>query len=250
MAARKPKTTDFSNPPANLNEHLFYGLTLDDKQKIFRDMIWNEDINAVFCDAKAGSGKTLIAVATAVLLYKYGIYKGIHYIVAANAEGRQGFLPGTQQEKTAPYLQGLWSALETIGEWPEKVIKGVNQNPEAEKDGSCYITAESSTFLRGANIGSSAKKIVIIDESQNFTIPDLRKTLTRICDGSKAIVIGHQLQTDIAWQSSAFGPCLEHFRSKNDPRFAFCELSTCHRSLVAQVADEPWKVPHLKAGEL
>lgn len=132
----------------------------------------------------------------------------------------------------------MWSALETIGEWPEKVIRGLN--PDAEKEGFAYITAESESYLRGSNIGSSSKKILIVDEAQNFSIPNLRKTLTRLCDGSKAIVIGHQLQTDIPVFSSGFASCMEHFRSKANDRFAFCQLSKCYRGLVAQTADECW----------
>lgn len=234
------KKVDYSTPPKDLTDSLFFGLTLDDEQKTFRDLIWNPDVDVVFVDARAGSGKSLVSVATSVLLVKYGLFAGIHYVVSANAEGRQGYLPGSQQEKTAPYLQGLWSALETIGEWPEKTIKGINM--DSEKEGTAYITAESSTYLRGANIGGSSKKILIIDEAQNFTVPDLRKTLTRACDGTKVIVIGHQLQTDIPKHASGFLPCMEHFRSKNNPRFAFCELTTNHRSVVANVADEPWEM--------
>ena len=87
---------NYSSPPQTLGDHMFFGLKLDPEQITFRDAIWSPDIDAVFVDAKAGSGKTLIAVATAVLMVQYDLYKGIHYIVAANAEGRQGYLPGTQ----------------------------------------------------------------------------------------------------------------------------------------------------------
>lgn len=236
--ATKKKQIDFSNAPKTLDDHPFFGMKLDEQQIAFRDAIWNPDIDIVFVDAKAGSGKTQIAVATSVLLVQYGLYQGIHYVVSANAEGRQGYIPGDMNQKTAPYLQGLWSALETIGEWPEKLIRGLN--PEFEKEGSAFITAESESYLRGANIGSSNKKILIVDESQNFTEPNLRKTLTRLCDGSKAIVIGHKLQTDIPIRQSGFVSCMNHFKSKDNPRFAFCELSRCYRGLVAQTADEEW----------
>lgn len=235
MATRK-KQIDYSHPPETLKDHPFYGLKLDEEQTAFRDAIWNPDIDAVFVDAKAGAGKTLISVATSVLMVRYDLYKGIHYVVSANAESRQGYLPGSLQEKTAPYLQGLWSALTTIGEWPEKVIKGIEL--EGDKEGSAFITAESESFLRGANIGDSGPKILIIDEAENFSIPNLRKTLTRVCEGSKAIIIGHRLQTDIS--NSGFVRCQTHFMGKNNPRFAFCNLTNCYRGLVARTADEEW----------
>ena len=49
-----PKT----NAPDSLENHIFYGLALDEQQKIFRDAIWNRDRIAVICNAKAGTGKT------------------------------------------------------------------------------------------------------------------------------------------------------------------------------------------------
>ena len=240
--ARKIKQVDYTDVPQTLKDHPFFGMKLDNEQMVFRDMIWNKDVDVVFVNARAGSGKTLIAVATSVLLYKYGIYDGgIHYVMSAHAEGRQGFLPGDSYNKNMPYMSGLWSALETIGEFPEKVIKGVTL--EAEKTGDAYITAETSTYLRGSNIGGSSKKILIVDEAQNFTVPDLRKTLTRACEGTKVIVIGHDLQCDIDWMRSGFTKCMRHFASKNNQRFAFCELTQCHRGLVAQTADEDWDLP-------
>lgn len=118
------------------------------------------------------------------------------------------------------------------------MIRGLN--PDMEKEGLAYITAESETYLRGANIGATSKKILIVDEAENFTVPNLRKTLTRLCEGSKAIVIGHHLQTDIAKNASGFVLCMEHFKSKHNNRFCFCDLTHCYRGLVAQTADEDW----------
>lgn len=75
--AKKNFNVDYSNPPETLENHIFYGLQLDEQQKEFRDAIWSTNKLIVFCDAKAGSGKTTIATATANLLVKYGRYKNI-----------------------------------------------------------------------------------------------------------------------------------------------------------------------------
>ena len=72
--AKKNMTVNYSDPPQTLDEHPFYGLVLDEEQKIFRDAIWNDDKLIIFCNAKAGSGKTVIATATADLLCKYDKY--------------------------------------------------------------------------------------------------------------------------------------------------------------------------------
>lgn len=54
--------------PENLHGHIFYGLTLDEEQKVFRDAIYSKDNDIVFCEAAAGTGKTLISVATGILM--------------------------------------------------------------------------------------------------------------------------------------------------------------------------------------
>lgn len=63
----------------NDEENLFYGLVTDQEQRKFRDAIWREDNIVTICNAKAGTGKTTIALATANLLYEYERYHGIVY---------------------------------------------------------------------------------------------------------------------------------------------------------------------------
>ena len=65
MARQSKKVEVFKDAPETLNEHPFYGFQLDEDQKYFRDCIWNKDKLLILCDAKAGSGKTTMAFATA-----------------------------------------------------------------------------------------------------------------------------------------------------------------------------------------
>ena len=80
--AKKNTSMEIYDVPATLQEHPFYGLRLDEYQKVFRDAIWDTEKLIVFCNAKAGTGKTLIATATANLLYQYGRCNGIVYIAS------------------------------------------------------------------------------------------------------------------------------------------------------------------------
>ena len=68
--------------PATLEDHMFYGLALDEDQKKFRDAIWSPEKLIVLCNAKAGTGKTTVALGVANLLYQYGLYNGIIYIAS------------------------------------------------------------------------------------------------------------------------------------------------------------------------
>lgn len=223
--------------PLELQDHIFFGLELDEDQVRYRDAIWDPNVDIVFCNAPAGTGKTLIAVATAVLCCQYGLKDEIVYVMHP-VNDAQGFLPGTISEKSSVYFEALYQSLVTINEWPDRVIKTTSM---ADQKSDGYITAITDTYLRGSNVGGSFPTIMIIDEAQNYTEFALRKTLTRACEGTKVVCIGHDLQCDLRGDSSGFVRCMNHFKSKNNPRFQFCELHNVHRSLVAKTADEPWE---------
>ena len=114
--ARNNTGTDIYDVPITLSKHPFYGLQLDEQQQAFRDAIWNKDKLIVFCNAKAGTGKTLIATATANLLYEYGRSNGIVYIASPTQEQKQGYLKGTIEEKSEPYFEPFYEALLNIGQ--------------------------------------------------------------------------------------------------------------------------------------
>lgn len=237
-------TREPESAPEDLNNHIYFGLELDEDQKKFRDAIWDKDTDIVFCNAAAGTGKTLVAVATSVLLCQYGLFDDIVYVMHPVGDP-QGFLPGTISEKSSVYFEALYQSLITIGEWPERCIKSTSMT--TDKNGTGYVTAITDTYLRGSNIGGVNPTILILDEAQNYTEHSLRKVLTRACKGTKVICIGHDLQCDLNGDAKSFLRCMKHFESKNNPRFKFCELHTSHRSLVAEIADEEWPELEKKA---
>lgn len=221
--------------PETLDGHIFYGLTLDEDQKRFRDAIWDRENIITICNAKAGSGKSLLAVATANLLVSYGLYDGIVYIFAPTMEQKQGFIPGDPTDKNAPYRQPLDDALMTIGLNPDIVVKG--DNMQAIKQGKAYIDFISHTYLRGTNFDH---KVVIIDESQNYYYDEIKKTLTRIHDNCKVVLIGETSQCDIVKrpERSGFQIYLDAFREiEEDPRVALCELTKNYRGWLSDFCD-------------
>ena len=234
MANTKNKQSAKMDAPKTLDNHPFYGLTLDNEQKTFRDAIWNPEKLIVFCNAKAGTGKTLVATATADLLVQYGRYDGIVYISAPTQEGKLGFLPGEIAEKTFVYNEPFLEALIKLNINPHTAI---NQLLDAmgQKNGNGYIDAITHVYLRGCNFEN---KVVIVDEAQNYYCDELKKTLTRMSDTCKVIVIGHRGQIDLYHnpENSGFVRYVEHF--KDDPRTAICELKTNHRGWISSHADE------------
>lgn len=233
MAKKKQTFEVHGDAPKTLTEHPFYGLQLDEEQIEFRDAIWNPDNLIVFANSKAGTGKTLIAVATANLLVQYGLYDGIVYVVSPVQEEKSGFLPGDADSKTRVYTAPLYDALSKLDINP---FTAVNQESIMnQKDGTGYIDCVSHLWLRGCNL---EHKIVICEESQNFYQDELKKVLTRISDTSKTIVIGHSGQCDLYHnpERSGFTPYIEHFR--NEPYAEICNLTINHRGKVSTHADE------------
>lgn len=210
----------------------FCGFNLDEDQIKFRDAIMDPDKLIIFCNAKAGTGKTTIATACANLLYNLKLYEGIVYIAAPTQEQKQGYLKGSIDEKSEPYFTPFYEALEEIG---VNMNTSLSNNIMSCKKGTAYIECMTHTFRRGTNLKN---KVIIIDEAQNYYKDELKKVLTRIHDTCKTIVIGHSGQIDLYKYPERSG--FEHYINwfKDDPRTAICNLSINHRGWVSTHADE------------
>jgi predicted ribonuclease YlaK len=220
--------------PKKISEDsLFFGLNLSDEQKELRDAIYGDNYDIIFCNSRAGTGKSLISIACAKLMVSEGRYNGLKYIFSPCEEDKLGFTPGTTEEKENKYLLPLYDSLLTINESPEKSLI-TNGTSLAKKNGTAWIEAMSHTFMRGTNISN---KIVIMEECQNWKVNEIKKVLTRCHDNSKIIVIGHSGQIDLKnKKESGFEKYIEHFR--NEKRCKICTLTINFRGWVANHADE------------
>lgn len=199
---------------------------LTKEQKIYVDSIFDNQVTIV--NAKAGSGKTTLAVAVCKVLGMDLVY--IHPTVE---EGRLGFMPGTEQDKISKYHQPLRDALYEINENPSQVIFSEN-NIEGIKAGKVWVNACSDAFLRGTNLKGG--KLILIDEAQNFTYPQLRKIFTRISDDCKVVICGHDEQCDLPdVTQSGFVPYLNYLSTKDYVQV--CTLSRNFRGIFASDTD-------------
>ena len=133
----------------------------------------------------AGTGKTYLAVAMAVKAFKS---KDVSRIIltrpAVEAGEKLGFLPGDLQNKVDPYLRPLYDALfEMLGF--EKVEKLIERN---------VIEVAPLAYMRGRTLNDA---FIILDESQNTTIEQMKMFLTRIGFNSKAVITGDVTQIDL-----------------------------------------------------
>lgn len=157
-----------------------------------------EDNDLLFAIGPAGSGKTYTAIALAVRALKN---KEVRRIIlsrpAVEAGEKLGFLPGDMKDKIDPYLQPLYDALQDM-------IPGVKLAELMEKG---IIQIAPLAFMRGRTL---ADAIVILDEAQNTTIPQLKMFLTRLGIHGKMIVTGDLTQIDLpASQRSGLKDAIE-----------------------------------------
>ena len=156
-------------------------------QKRYVEAIKKNDV--VFGVGPAGTGKTYLAVATAVAYFRKGLVNRIILTrPAVEAGERLGFLPGTLQEKIDPYLKPLYDALFEMIE-PEKVNSLLERN---------VFEIAPLAYMRGRTLNDA---FIILDEAQNTTKEQMKMFLTRLGFGSKVVITGDVTQIDLPSKS-------------------------------------------------
>ena len=180
---RKPTSEIKLDSHHKLNIHQF---KLTDKQKKFLKIATYSDTKITFMDGPAGSSKTMLSVIAALQLFNIDNKYEIKYIrtIAESADKHMGSLPGDVNEKINPFLIPLQEKLDEL--LPE------NERKQLLKDH--VIQSIPINFVRGS---SWKDKIIIIDESQNFSTKELITALTRIGEGTRIFVCGDSMQSDI-----------------------------------------------------
>lgn len=152
-------------------------------QKAYIDAIRRYDI--VFGVGPAGTGKTYLAMATAVAaLMKNQVSRIILARPAVEAGERLGFLPGDLAEKVNPYLRPLYDALYDMVDM-EKASKLMERG---------VVEVAPLAFMRGRTLNEA---FIILDEAQNTTTEQMKMFLTRLGFGSKAVITGDITQVDL-----------------------------------------------------
>lgn len=191
------------------------------------------DHDITFGIGPAGTGKTYLAVAAAVdALERQEVRRILLTRPAVEAGEKLGFLPGDLSQKVAPYLRPLYDALfEMLGF--EKVEKLIERN---------VIEVAPLAYMRGRTLNDA---FIILDESQNTTIEQMKMFLTRIGFNSKAVVTGDITQVDLPRGSkSGLRHAIEVLSNVDDLSFNFFHSEDVVRHpVVAKVvmAYEAWE---------
>ena len=148
-------------------------------------MRYMRDYDLSFGIGPAGTGKTYLAVASAVdSLEQEQVRRIVLVRPAVEAGERLGFLPGDMSQKVDPYLRPMYDALyDMLG--ADRVTRLIDRN---------VIEIAPLAFMRGRSLNES---FVILDEAQNTSVEQMKMFLTRIGFGSRAVVTGDVTQIDL-----------------------------------------------------
>jgi PhoH-like ATPase len=152
--------------------------------------VMDPNIDLAILNGAAGSGKTLIALASALeMVIEQQRYNKIIVTRSTPPVAEDiGFLPGTEEEKMTPWMSAIHDNLEAMHENDERPQSSVKYAIE-----KANIQFKSLNFIRGRSIQEA---IVIIDEAQNLTPSQLKTILTRSGKGTKMICLGNLAQID------------------------------------------------------
>lgn len=159
-------------------------------QGMAMDALLDPTIDLVILTGPAGCGKTLLALASALeQVVERGLYDKI-IVTRSTPEIAEsiGFLPGTEEEKMAPWLAAITDSLEVLHKQDENMNGSLNYIMD-----KANIQFKSVNFMRGRSIQNA---LVLLDECQNLTASQLKTIITRCGEGTKLVCSGNLAQID------------------------------------------------------
>lgn len=174
-----------------------WGIRPRNKEQHFTlDLLLNDDIKLVSLVGKAGTGKTLLAIAAG--LQKVAEEKVYHKLLVSRPIfplGRDiGYLPGTVEEKLNPWMQPIYDNVEFL-----LGLSGTNgkerRNAQSHQDlvDMGFLAIEPLTYIRGRSIPN---QFMIVDEAQNLTPHEVKTIITRVGENTKVVLTGDPYQID------------------------------------------------------
>jgi len=204
------------------------------EQQFALDLLLNDDIQLVSLVGKAGTGKTLLAIAAGLLkTADEGVYSRLLVSRPVFPMGRDlGFLPGDIEEKLAPWMQPIFDNVELLLTSVEEGGKRKRGYRELIDLGLMEI--EPLTYIRGRSI---PRQYLIVDEAQNLTPHEIKTIITRAGEGTKIVLTGDPYQIDNPYiDSSSNGLTYSVERLKGQGIAGHMTLSKGERSPLAELA--------------
>ncbi len=216
-----------------LDKRTAHGILPRNAEQLFAlDILTNDNIPLVSITGKAGTGKTLLALAAA--MEKKRSYRQIYIArpIVPLSNKDIGYLPGDIKSKIDPYLQPLWDNLKVIQNQylnNDSEFEKINKLVDEEK-----IVIAPLTYIRGRSL---QKIFFIVDEAQNLTPHEIKTIITRAGEGTKVVFTGDIFQIDHPFldsQSNGLSYLIDRFKGQR--LYAHMNLEKGERSALAELA--------------
>jgi PhoH-like ATPase len=230
-------------------------------QQCFLDALLDPEISLITCYGKAGTGKTLLAVAAGLFMTGRQEFNGMTVSRPVVAMGDTlGFLPGTLNEKMHPWLQSIYDACELLMPLNPTKTDGVKQRPfsDRKKDAAVatngashsghqnpivkpyeqliergLLEIEALCYIRGRSIPN---RFFVLDEAQQLTPLEAKTVVTRMSRGSKLVMVGDPAQIDNPYvDSRSNGLVYTRNRLRGHTLTAHISLTKGERSPLAEI---------------
>lgn len=210
-----------------------YGIKPRNAEQTFSlNVLMDPDIQLVALTGKAGTGKTLLALAAAIELHKSfdQILLGRPIVALSNRD--LGYLPGDASEKINPYMQPLFDNLSVIKHVFNPRSQEYQRIEDLQKEEKLVITPLA--YIRGRSLSNS---FFIIDEAQNLTPHEIKTIITRAGEGTKMVFTGDLQQIDSPYlDMKSNGLAYMTDRMRNQDLFAHINLVKGERSYLSELA--------------
>ena len=225
----------FTNKFKKVEKASNYGIQPRNAEQSFAFEVLNDpDVKLIGLTGKAGTGKTLLALASA--LKQANVYKQILLArpIVALANKDLGFLPGDEKQKVAPYMQPLFDNLNVIKGQFAPGGSDARKIDDLQKNGKLVI--EALAFIRGRSLSET---FCIIDEAQNLTPHEIKTIITRAGEGTKMVFTGDIQQIDSPYlDAQCNGLAYMVDKMKGQELFAHINLIKGERSQLSELASD------------
>lgn len=224
-----------SNRIFRVEKKAAYGIKPRNAEQTFSlNVLMDPDIKLIGLTGKAGTGKTLLALAAAIEMHKSFDQILLARPIVALSNRDLGFLPGDASEKISPYMQPLFDNLSVIKHVFNPRSQEYQKIEELIKEEKLIITPLA--YIRGRSLSNA---FFIIDEAQNLTPHEIKTIITRAGEGTKMVFTGDMQQIDSPYlDTKSNGLAYMTDRMKNQEIFAHINLLKGERSYLAELASD------------
>ena len=217
--------------------HDIWGIRpLNREQRYAIELLLDDNIPLVTLAGKAGTGKTILAIAAGLQkVVNDKLYRRLSIYRPVVPMGRDiGYLPGTEQEKLTPWMQPVFDNLEFLLNEGDRKNRGTSKLDYLID--SNVLDIKALTYIRGRSL---PHQFIIVDESQNLTPHEVKTIITRAGHGTKLVLTGDPYQIDSPYldsTSNGLTHVVERFRGQK--MAAHVTMTKGERSPLAELASQ------------